>query len=90
MSKLRVALENIEVGNGYSVFEGLQEDGSVVIKLVADGETVHLLSLLPKETSIIADLPKVVSDELATPIELDSEERKIRHRKKEARETENS
>lgn len=40
MSKLRAALENIEVGQGYTVFEGLQ-DGPIAIKLVVDDETAH-------------------------------------------------
>ena len=37
MAKLRAALENIEQGRGYAVFEGLQKKGTCTIAVTFDG-----------------------------------------------------
>ncbi len=38
MPKLRAALENIEQGKGYAVFEGLQKKGICTIAITFDGK----------------------------------------------------
>jgi DNA-binding IclR family transcriptional regulator len=37
MPKLRAALENIEQGKGYAVFEGLQKKGTCTVAITFDG-----------------------------------------------------
>ena len=37
MSKLKAALENVEQGRGFGVFEGLQKKGACTVAITFDG-----------------------------------------------------
>lgn len=64
MSKIRAALEQIEVGNGYTVLDGLQA-GSVILALVNDGETVHF-EAMPKPVLVVATPPELADSPILT------------------------
>ena len=60
-SKLRAAVENIAVGQGWAVFEGL-ESGEVTVKLVHDGQGIHFVKEIPHPTE--AKTPQQIPDAL--------------------------
>ena len=45
MAKLRAALEDIEQGQGFGVFEGLQVRGNCAVSLSFDGVSVRLAAI---------------------------------------------
>ena len=47
MAKLRAALETIEQGQSYKVFEGLQRDGACCVFIIYEGENVTFRASTP-------------------------------------------
>ncbi len=45
MPKLRAAIENIEQGRAFGIFEGLQKKGVCTLAVTFDGETVSLAAV---------------------------------------------
>ncbi len=45
MPKLRAAIENLEIGRSYGVFEGLQKKGTCTVAITFDGETVTMAAV---------------------------------------------
>jgi hypothetical protein len=45
MPKLRAAIENVEQGKAFAIFEGLQKKGTCTVAVTFNGETVQLAAV---------------------------------------------
>ncbi len=45
MPKLRAAIENVEQGRAFAIFEGLQKKGTCTVAITFDGEAVQLAAV---------------------------------------------
>lgn len=66
VNKIRHALEDIEVGQGYDVFKGI-ETGSCNVKMLIDGPHVSLHHLEIIEPVPLSDVPFTGGAEVAKP-----------------------